>query len=126
MRAGGHTERELERILIRLGTAVHEEHTREVELRELHELLGGARADLHVDCVCLEVTGQGLLCDRLGPGGVPVTEPRDRVASIHVEDAFAPAVPEPDAFARDDLDRILGEDLCQVIARGRGVNGGCC
>src|SRR6185312_2132996 len=73
------------------------------------------QAYLHVNGVRLEVAFLRLLRERTRPGRMAVAETGHRVAPVHVEDAFAPAVLEPHALSRDDLDRVLGEHVCEVV-----------
>ena len=80
VRAAGHAERQLQRVLVRLGAAVDEEHAREGSCENCTSCLGRAHADLHGHGVRLEVARLRLLRERTRPARMPVAERGDRVA----------------------------------------------
>ena len=109
VRPRSQTERELERVLVRLGAAVDKKHAGEIQLREAHEPLGGARPDLHRHGVRLEVAGLSLLGERLRPAGMPVAESGHGVPAVQIEHPLPLAVQQPHSLGRDDLERELRE-----------------
>jgi hypothetical protein len=53
---------------------------------------------------------------------MPVSERGDGVTAIQVEYALADAVPEPNSFGRNNLERILREYRRQkIVGRGGGL-----
>ena len=103
--APGSRERELQRVLVRLGAAVHEEHALEAARRERGEPLGGLVADPHPNGVALKGEHAGLARDGLGDRVVTVAERRDRVAAVEIEHLPAVGVLEEDASAAHRLER---------------------
>src|SRR6202030_4469570 len=99
--------RYFERVLVRLGAAVDEEHAGEGQLREAHQAARGSRAHPHRDRVALELTGFGLACERRGPGRMRIPEGRDGMSAVQIEHPLAAGVGEPYALCRCDLQRVL-------------------
>ncbi len=126
VRSRGHPKCELERVLVGLSSAVDEKDAGEVESREPHEFFSSPHANLHVHGVGLKVTGFGLLRECARPGGMRVPEGGHGVAAVHVEDPLTPAVREPHALCRDDLDRVLSEHAREIVVIHGARRGGRC
>ncbi len=123
--AARHAERHLQCVLIGLGAAVDEEHGIKAQPREAHQPIRGAQAHVHGHRVALELAGTRLLGDRTGPARVTVAQRRDGMAAIQIQHAAPVAGVQPDAFGGNHRQRILGEDLGQMIGQaGRGDRSG--
>src|SRR6188474_3130301 len=85
----GGTEREQQRVLVRLGAAVDEEDSREAGRRERGEARGGEVADCERQRVALEHERRGLRLERGKETRMRVPEQRHSVAAPEVEHAAA-------------------------------------
>ena len=107
LRPAGHLERQLQRVLVRLGAAVDEEHAGDGQPGKAHQPFGRARANLHRHGVGLEVAGLRLLGQRAREAGMSVAESGHGMTAIQIEHTLATAVGEPDALAGHHFDRVL-------------------
>jgi hypothetical protein len=116
VRPARHAQRYLERVLVRLGAAVDEEHTGEGQPREAYQAPRGSRAHPHRDRVALELTDFGLACQRRRPGRMRIPQACDRVSAVQIEHPLPKAVGEPYALRRCDFQRVLPKYRGEKIA----------
>src|SRR5690606_4467550 len=101
LRAARDRQRDAQRVLVRLGAAVHEEHPLEPFGRETRELLGRLVAHGERQDVALEMQRRRLATDRLGEARMAVAERGDGMPAVEIEHPAAVRVLEPCAFAPD-------------------------
>ena len=89
-----------QRILVRLGARVDEEHAFEPRRGDASQLLGRVGADVERDGIALEQQLAALLLDRSNEPRMPVAERRDSMTAVQVENTPA----------------ILGEDVASTGA----------
>ena len=111
-------ECEPQRVLVRLGAAVDEEHAPKARRAERRELLGGLVAHLERQRVRLEHEVAARARDRLAQVAMAVAERRDGVAAVEIENAAARRVLEIDADAAHGRERQHRIDFVEMRADG--------
>jgi hypothetical protein len=112
-------QRELERVFIGLGAGAHEERRVEAETREACQARGGACAHFERHRVALEDQRVRLLGERRQHARMRITERRDGVATVQVENASPVARVQVHALGVHDVERPLRVDRREVVGGWR-------
>jgi hypothetical protein len=117
----GHLESHTQSIFVGFSARVYEEDAVEMPTGKFREFGSSAHPHFHGYCITLKIAQCGLTSDRTRPTRMLVTEGRNGMSAIQVENPATVTRVQPDTLGIDDLDGVLRKDRREMIGGAHGM-----